>query len=518
MRWRETLEALGGAWTKLGQGLALRFDLLPPDYCYELFKLLNQMQPFSTSEVRRILREELKAEPEDLFREFDEKPFAAASIGQVHRAVLRSGERVAVKVQRPRIRQIMHADIRLMNLLAGVLDFSRVLGATRARDVIEEFARWTREELDFRNEARNAIRLAQNVQGDPIEENAHVFKAYSTARVLTTAYIEGIPLVEIFSRLRAKDEAYMRKLIADGHDLKRIATHICWNALNQIYVQGFFHADLHPANLFVLPLDRIGYVDFGIIGRLTPRVRDSLGYYARHQFEGDTERATRELMQWMRPSARTDVDAARKAIAEVMDEFLASLRDPEVSPGKPGSNPFELEIMAIIREQQMSLAPELVTYLKALSTLTSVVYELAPDFDLVGAEQRFFGRMIADEARASLDPRRLVRAAYDLSFRTRRALDLMDELGGAGEDISRLGTEVRRRIQWLGGGAVVAIGLFLALVTIPGLPVPVALHRTAVLIALGAAVVVLIGLVLHQARRLPRQGERPRGDALRRRY
>ena len=520
VRWREALETLGGAWTKLGQALALRFDLLPPAYCYELFKLLNQMRPFPIAEVRRILREELKAEPERLFREFDERPFAAASIGQVHRAVLRGGERVAVKVQRPRIRQLMHADIHLMKRMAGALDFSGLLGATRAGDVIEEFARWTREELDFRNEARSALRLAQNAEGDPNELNARVFREYSTERVLTTAFLDGIPLVEIVSRLRAKDEAYLGKLRADGHDLRRIATHICWNTLNQVYAQGFFHADLHPANLFVLPRDRIGYVDFGITGRLTPRVRDSLGYYARHLFEGDTERATLELMQWMRPSALTDIDAARKAVAGVMDEFLASLGDPHASPEKSVGNVLELEVMAIIRDQQMSLAPEMVTYLKAVSTLTSVIYELAPDFDLAGEERRFFGRMISDESRAWLDPHHLVRAVYDLSFRAQRALDLMDELGGAGEDISRLGTEVRRRIQWLGVFAVAASGLFIALVALPQIPVPVAMHRTTALIILGAVLVLLIGLVVHQARRLPRHGERPRRgrEALRRRY
>src|SRR6478609_9092420 len=165
VRLRLAFERLGGAWIKLGQMLALRFDLLPAAYCDELFKLLNQVEPFSYDEVRVIIQQELGADPETIFQSFSHASFAAASIGQVHRAVLHSGEPVAVKVQRPGIRQTLAADIALMYSTTRILDWTHIFGATRSREVIDEFARWTADELDYLVEARQAVLLYQNAQG-----------------------------------------------------------------------------------------------------------------------------------------------------------------------------------------------------------------------------------------------------------------------------------------------------------------------------------------------------------------
>jgi predicted unusual protein kinase regulating ubiquinone biosynthesis (AarF/ABC1/UbiB family) len=148
VRLRVALEQLGGAWVKLGQMLALRYDLLPVAYCDELFGLLNKVAPFSYEEVRGIIRQELGAEPDSVFASFERTSFASASIGQVHRATLGNGDRVAVKVQRPRIREILQADIRLMYGVTWLLDWTGLFGGTGSRDVIDEFAQWTADELD----------------------------------------------------------------------------------------------------------------------------------------------------------------------------------------------------------------------------------------------------------------------------------------------------------------------------------------------------------------------------------
>ena len=198
---RLAFQRLGGAWVKLGQMLALRFDLLPAAYCDELFKLLNQVEPFSYDEVREIIRQELGAEPETIFRAFSHESFAAASIGQVHRAVLHSGEAVAVKVQRPGIRAILGADIELMYASTRILDWTHVFGATRSREVIDEFARWTADELDYLVEARQAVLLYQNAQGAKGERIARVHRDYTTSRVLTTELMVGIPLIDVMIAL-----------------------------------------------------------------------------------------------------------------------------------------------------------------------------------------------------------------------------------------------------------------------------------------------------------------------------
>ena len=315
-------ERLGGAWIKLGQMLALRFDLLPADYCDELFKLLNQVEPFSYDEVRLIIRQELGADPETIFQSFSHASFAAASIGQVHRAVLHSGDVVAVKVQRPGIRTTLAADIALMYSTTRILDWTHVFGATRSREVIDEFARWTADELDYLVEARQAVLLYQNAQGDKVERIARVHRDYTTSRVLTTELIVGIPLIDIMIAKREGNTAYLEALAARGHDLDRIVRNLDWNMLNQVYVFGYFHADLHPANLFVLPGDAIGYVDFGIVGQLPDRVRDSLTRYSWLLFRGEVESAVLELMRWLAPGPSTDIGTTRRQLIRVHQAFL----------------------------------------------------------------------------------------------------------------------------------------------------------------------------------------------------
>ena len=172
-----------------------------------------------------------------------------------------------------------------------ILDWTHVFGATKSREVIDEFARWTADELDYMVEARQAVLLYQNAQGDKVERIARVHRDYTTSRVLTTELIVGIPLIEIMIAKREGNTAYLEALAARGHDLDRIVRNLDWNMLNQVYVFGYFHADLHPANLFVLPGDAIGYVDFGIVGQLPDRVRDSLTRYSWLLFRGEVESA-----------------------------------------------------------------------------------------------------------------------------------------------------------------------------------------------------------------------------------
>ena len=239
-----------------------------------------------------------------MFASFERASFAAASIGQVHRATLRNGDLVAVKVQRPHIRETLKADIDLMYSVTWLLDATRVFGGTGSREVIEEFARWTADEVDYLVEARQAMLLHENARGDQYERIARVYRDYTTSRVLTTELIDGIPLVEMMIAKRDGDAAYLRRLAASGHDLDRIVRRLDWNMLNQVFVYGYFHADLHPANMFVLPGDAIGYIDFGIVGQLPNRIRESLTRYSWLLFRGEIEAAVKELMRWLAPSRR----------------------------------------------------------------------------------------------------------------------------------------------------------------------------------------------------------------------
>jgi ubiquinone biosynthesis protein len=483
---RRAFEELGGAWIKLGQMLALRFDLLPAAYCDELFKLLNQVAPFSYAEVRGIIREELGAEPESIFRSFGAESFAAASIGQVHHAVLHSGEQVAVKVQRPGIREILQADIDLMYSTTWVLDLTHVFGGTRSREVIDEFARWTADELDYLVEARQAVLLWEHARGDRLERIAQVYRDYTTSRVLTTEYIKGIPLVDIMVAKREGDSAYLAELEAHGHDLDRIVRHLDWNMLNQVFVFGYFHADLHPANLFVLPGDAIGYVDFGIVGQLPDRVRDSLTRYSWLLFRGDVEAAVRELMRWLAPSPLTDTAAARWQLIRVHQGFLYDTvaSRSRVTSAAPGpihagtSNPYSklaVDILETIRQHELTMSPSIVGYLKMLVTLGTLRHQLAVEYDLPANVRRFARRLARQQGLSWLDPRRTLDRLYSGAARLQRAVEFAEFLEEQEPAIleatsslfgfRRRVRNARRRLVSLGVSVfVVGAGLYLVLV------------------------------------------------------
>ena len=508
-RMQAVLEEVGGLWVKLGQALALRFDVLPADYCLQFFQLLNQIQPFAAEDARSILEAELGRPVEAIFRSFDWQPHAAASIGQVYRAELADGTPVAVKVQRPRIRELVGADLALMRWLAAFVDLTHLFGRTRARPLVAEFARWTEEELDYRIEARHAAVLRRNADNDPLERNPRVYPVHTTARVLTVEFLDGIPVIDIVTAIRRRDAAFLDRLAERGHDARRIASHIVWNALNQIYRFGYFHADPHPANLLVLPGDAIGYVDFGIVGKLDDQTTEALRYFAQSLFAGHTGIAVDEFMRFLTPSARTNVRAARRDLIEAMNNYVESAR-----VGPEGFNLtediFEIEMLAVVRSHGMALNPDVVRYLKAVLTAEAMVKELDPQFDLRAHENRFFGRLMELEAIEALDPRRLGQRILDARVRAERVLDSIEGIGRTPRDLIGVALDVRRRVQFFSALTIVGWGAVLAAVWVSGESDGLRLFSSPMmLIAVGTALVSLglLAFSILEVRRLPSESE-----------
>jgi ubiquinone biosynthesis protein len=469
IRLRTTFERLGGAWIKLGQALALRFDLIPSEYCVELFQLFNRLDSFPFEQVRAVVRAELGGYPEQVFASFDPTPFAAASIGQVHRATLRSGENVAVKVQRPNVAEVISTDIELMYWLAWIVDRLHLFGGTRSRQVIDQFASWTEKELDYLVEARHAFNLARNAGEELSEKYARVYTQYTTRRVLTMEYIAGVPVIDIMYAIRRNDNQFLRILEVQGHDLQRIATHIAWTALNQIYAQGYFHADLHPANLFVLPNDQIAYVDFGIIGRLPFALRTSLMHFARNLIHGNLEQAADEFMRWATTTSNADEHGARVELIEVMDQYVFSLENAEVFSGQSASRgqgsygfiDLQIDILEIIRRYRLSVSSEIVVYLKTVITVDAVIFELCPEFDLIHYEERFFRGLLRDFADDFLRPASLANHLHEYSQWAQRALAATEASKEYERATQRRATVVRRHLTIYGTIAIVAgFGLY----------------------------------------------------------
>jgi ubiquinone biosynthesis protein len=395
VRLRRGLETLGGGWGKLGQLLALRFDLLPEAYCLELFALLNRVEPFPYPEVERVIREELGRDTGELFQSFDTEPFGSASIGQVHGAVLPDGRRVAVKVQRPGIGALLMCDIALMRRAAALVDSTRLLGATRTREIVDELARWTREELDYAVEAANAIEIRAYIRDAGTEVAPEIHLDRSSRRVLTAERLDGVPLVDIIRELRADREGTRQRLKAAGHDLDEAAANVVWNFLGQVYATGVFHGDLHPANILLLDGSRIGYVDFGIVGRIPPEVQQSLGDYARSLFGGDAEDAVDQLLRWLRPSAKTNAAAARSDMLRLTEQFLEDLEHPKARRREILAR-FQVALLSTARRHRLSADPLIVLYMKVVLAMDAVTSELAPTLNLQAVHERFFSELIIE--------------------------------------------------------------------------------------------------------------------------
>ncbi|MBV9774734.1 MAG: AarF/ABC1/UbiB kinase family protein, partial [Gemmatimonadetes bacterium] len=259
------LERLGPTYIKLGQLLSTRADLLPPQYVEALSRLQDDVAPFPFEEVERIVTSELGVRISKAFASFDPEPLAAASLGQVHRATLRDGQEVAVKVQRPGIREQIVEDLDALGDIAEFLDRHTEAGRKYgAEGVLIEFRRTLISELDYRAEAQNLRTLRDNLDGFPSIVIPGPVADYTTSRVLTMEYVPGRKVTQLSGVARTE---------LDGNAL---AEELFRAYLKQILVDGFFHADPHPGNVFITPDRRIGLIDVGMVGRAAPEMQDRL--------------------------------------------------------------------------------------------------------------------------------------------------------------------------------------------------------------------------------------------------
>jgi ubiquinone biosynthesis protein len=363
---REMLDELGPTFVKFGQLLSTRPDLVPPDIVTELRQLQDAVTPFPFEEVEEVVRAELEQPIERLFLEFDETPIAAASIGQVHRAVLPNGKPVAVKVQRPDAERQIEADLTLLYQAARLArERVRALDFIDAREIVDEFARSIRQELDYRLEARNAQTFHRNFAGHPHVQVPRVFWTYTRARVLTLELLEGIQVVDIDQEEFTLDER------------RRIAYLITEAWMTMIFDHGFFHGDPHPANILVLGNpERIGLVDFGLAGKLTDDDMSKLTGLFIDAAEENVEQLPRRLAE-----LGVRYDRRRE------QEFVAELR--ELYHRYYGAPLAQIDALQLIREgfgliysMNLKLPTRFVLLDKAIATIGAVGVELYPDFNV----------------------------------------------------------------------------------------------------------------------------------------
>lgn len=436
-RVRRALEALGPTFVKLGQVLATRVDLFEPEWIAEFGKLQDHAPPVPYAEIRQQLTEDLGGTPEEVFAAFDPEPLAAASIAQVHCARLEDGTEVVVKVRRPGIRPVIEADLRWLLRLAQLAESeSPDLRIFHPQDVVRQFSRSLRHELDFASECRNAERIAQNFAGYtdpdaplPVPSAAGELPApvpdiiviprvhwqWTGERVCVQDRVDGIS----GRSLATIDQA--------GLDRRLLARRGAHAVLKMIVEDGFFHADPHPGNVFYLPGNRIAFIDFGMVGRLTEARRDELIRLLLGLVKHEPQRVADVMLDWTGDAA-TDENGLMLEIQAFVDQYHG------VPLKRLNLGAMLSDLVSVLRQNSLALPADLSLLIKAFISLEGMGRELDPDFDMAGEAMP----MLEHAMRARYAPRAIIRRGW------RAAGDLLSLVTGLPQDVSRLLRAARR--------------------------------------------------------------------------
>jgi ubiquinone biosynthesis protein len=371
-RLRLAVEELGPTFIKFGQILSTRPDLIPFEYIRELAKLQDDVPSFSYDEVREVIEKELGQPPEVVFLQFEKEPLAAASIGQVHRARLVNDEEVVVKVQRPGIREIIETDLEIMLHLAYLMERHLEEFATqRPTRIVSVFARSIEKEINYNLEARNIERFARQFLEDQTVYIPKVYRRFSTRKIITMEYIEGIKASEI------------DLLQTRGHDLGLIASRGAVLFMQQIFVHGFFHADPHPGNVFILPGNVVCFLDYGMMGRISPRERVDFADLVMHVVRRDERKVVDSILKITHQQDGLDRNVLETDVADLIDRYVGlPLKELEVGL-------IMHQLLEIVSRHRLSLKPNYYLLVKATGTIESLGGMLDPDFDIIQHAEPF---------------------------------------------------------------------------------------------------------------------------------
>ncbi|MFH2047614.1 MAG: lipopolysaccharide core heptose(II) kinase RfaY [Pseudomonadota bacterium] len=365
-RIRLAFEELGPTYIKLGQILSTRADLIHPDLVHELSKLQDEVPAFPFIDAKKILESELGVLAEDIFEFINEKPIASASIGQVHKARLKNGADVAIKIQRPGIKKIIEIDLEIMLHLSMLLErYLEEMSFHRPVKIAEEFSRTIEKELDYTIEASNMDRISFQFLDDPSLYIPQVFRDYTTSRILTMEYIDGIKISDV------------KKIEEAGLDKKAITEKGADIYLQQIFDHGFFHADPHPGNIFVLPENVICLIDFGMTGFVDTKTRQNFIELVESVVSRNEAKATRLMLKITAWDYQPDMRTLERDVSEFMGEHLYKpLKDIKI--GK-----LLQSLLEAISRHRLRILPNIFLMMKALSTIESIGVSLNPDFDMI---------------------------------------------------------------------------------------------------------------------------------------
>ena len=451
---RMALEELGPTFVKLGQILAGRADLLGPEWIAELEKLHSRVPALPLEQLRPQLVEDLGGEPETVFAHFDAQPLAGASIAQVHRARLHDGTEVIVKIRRPGIQEKIEADLRLLERAAGMAEHQwPALKPYRPVQLVREFARSLRRELDLAAECRSAERIAANLAPLGFVAIPRVHWAYTGERVNVQDFVQGIP---------GDDPARLREA---GLDATLLARRGAQAVLKMIVEDGLFHADPHPGNVFYLEGNRLAFIDFGMVGRVSSRRRDELLQLLLGLVQREPEAVADVLMDWMDSEQNVDLGQLEAEIEGFVDQYHGA---PLAQIDLAG---MLADVTAILRDHRLALPSDLALLIKAFISLEGMGRGLDPQFHMAGEALPLLERVL----RARYKPKALAQRGWQS---LRRAAGLLQRLP---EDLSRLLRNARR--------GHLSVGLELAHLKRVGDQIDRAASRLAIALVIAALVI-----------------------------
>jgi ubiquinone biosynthesis protein len=386
---RRRLEILGPTFTKLGQIMAIREDLLPEPITRELDSLMDHLPAIPFEQVKAIIQRDLDEAAEDLFTEIQPEPLGSASIAQVHRATTHEGDDVVIKVIKPGIRDVITSDLKLLEFFGVFLQW--MLPRYQPKQIIDEFSAYTKREIDFDYEADHAEIFAANFQDVDGIVFPEVYRDLSTGDVLTLEYLEGIrPGAEASLRL---NEAERERVI----DLGASAI------IRMLYKDGFFHADLHAGNIKIIPGEtpqdlQIGFIDLGMVGRFRSDLKRRMLYYYYALVRGDVENAARYLLDMAQIGEGGDPQGFRRAVSDMARHFLMRSKKGSISLAE-----VILQSLSLGGRYRVFFPVEMTLMVKALVTFEGVGRTLDPDLDVVAVSQRHVRKIF----RERFDPRAL---------------------------------------------------------------------------------------------------------------
>ncbi|MDY0013397.1 MAG: ubiquinone biosynthesis regulatory protein kinase UbiB [Rhodocyclaceae bacterium] len=449
VRLRRALESLGPIFVKFGQVLSTRRDLLPPDLADELALLQDRVPPFPTPEAIALLEAFYGRPVDEVFTRFEREPVASASVAQVHFAQLPDGTEVAIKVLRPGIDRVIAHDLALLEVGAWLLDKAwPEARRLKPREVVAEFAKYLRDELDLMREAANCSQLRRNFKDSRLLIVPEVYWDYCGPSVMVMERMRGIPI--------SRNEA----LLAQGTDLAALSRAGVEIFFTQVFRDGFFHADMHPGNIFVAPDGRYIALDFGIVGTLNEVDKNYLAQNFLAFFKRDYKRVAQAHIEagWVPPGTRVDeFESAIRAVCEPI--FDKPLKD--ISFGKT-----LLRLFQTARRFEMEVQPQLVLLQKTLLNIEGLGRQLDPNLDLWKTAKPFLERWMDDQMgwRALLRHLKEEAPAWaatlpQLPRLAHKALAAPERMDGMAAELARLAEQQQRTRRWLAAAVLLLVGL-----------------------------------------------------------